>query len=173
MMNENVARIDEQWNAVKPSPWGKGKHSAERSMLHDIVDDDEVIEAVTASTFFEPVVPLKRWLQLWGNTADTGVAIATSKRVLFVKSKIVGGDIAVELPYKSLLAIAETGGGTVSEGVHILRRKDDTWAIVQVSPESSQVNFSKQVHEKSESLANMAGREQVKPQRKKWIGFKN
>ena len=149
MKNDNSAHVDEQWHSMKPAQWGNGKHSAERKMLLNILDKFEVIEAMTDSTFLEPVVPLKRWLQLWGHTADTGIAIATTKRVLFVKHKVVGGNIAVELPYKSLADIAETGGGTVSEGVHIVRRKDDRWDITQVSPELSQVEFTKRVRERA------------------------
>ncbi|MDE2801279.1 MAG: PH domain-containing protein [Chloroflexota bacterium] len=152
METEDRVRIDELWHFTKPSSWGKGKHARERLMLHDILLRDERVKAISESTFLQPVVPLKRGLKLWGYHDDRGVAVATDRRVLFLKHRMAGGNIAVELPYKSLTAMAETGGGFLSEGVIIVRHKDGSWKITQVSPESAQVKFSDAVKQHAHSL---------------------
>lgn len=147
MEREDPARIDDLWHAARPAQWSNGKHAAERRMLQAILVKDEVIQTMTDCTFSVPVAPLKRRLKLWGYDHDRGVAIVTDRRVLFLKHKAVGGDIAVELPFKALTGIAETGGGDLAEGVHVVREKDAAWRIARVSPESSQVNFTEAVRE--------------------------
>ncbi len=147
---ESPDRIDEQWHAARPALWSKGKYAAERRMLQYILERDETIESLVACTFLEPVVPFRHGLKVWGHHADAGVAVATPRRVLFVKHRVVGSDIAVELPYSSLIAVAETGGGNVAEGIHIFRNKAHKWQIVQVSPESSQVSFAQAMRERTQ-----------------------
>ena len=88
---EDQVRIDELWHFTKPSSWGKGKHTRERLMLHDILLKDERVQAISESTFLQPVVPLKRGLKLWGYHDDRGVAVATDRRVLFLKHRMAGG----------------------------------------------------------------------------------
>ena len=155
MQNDNPMRIDEQWRSAMPAQWNMGKHSAERKMFEVIIiDADEVIQAIADSTLFEPVVPFKRGLKIWGYDQDRGVAVATDRRVLFLKHKTVGGNIAIELPYKSLTTVADTGGGNLTEGVHIVRENDDAWAIARVSPESAQVRFSNAVRDRASQQGN-------------------
>ncbi len=157
MNQEKIGRIDEQWRSAQPAQWGKGKHVAERRLLQHTLRTDEGILAMSDCTFLEPAGLFGRGPKIWGYHSDRGVALATDQRVLFLKHKVVGGDIAVELPYKSLTGVAATGGGDLAEGVHIVREKDESWRIAQVSPESSQETFARTVTEHAD-LAEPKGK---------------
>ena len=47
----NSERIDKQWSRVKPALWGDGKHSGERKMLVNLIEEGEDIECLIGGHF--------------------------------------------------------------------------------------------------------------------------
>ena len=103
----NSERIDKQWRKVKPTLWGDGKHSGERKMLGQPIEEGEDIECLIGG-HFGPDLGHASWKD-GPNTLHRGIGVATNKRVLFVDKGIMAQEVA-ELSYRSIEAITYSSG---------------------------------------------------------------
>ena len=100
-------RLDKQWLRAKPAWWGDGKHSGERKMLVNLIEEGEDIECLIGG-HFGPDLGHASWKD-GPNTLHSGIGVATSKRVLFVDKGIMAQEVA-ELSYRSIEAITYSSG---------------------------------------------------------------
>lgn len=99
--SDKAQRIDARWENIKPRGWGKNMHSGERKMLYSILDQDEEIEGLIGGNFRADTGRLRN---------HKGVAVATSRRVIFLDKGILGSMEVQEMPYKSMEAITYSAG---------------------------------------------------------------
>ena len=90
-------RIDQEWNALIPKGWGTftdaNMHSGERKMLYRLLESDEHLECLCGGDF----------------KTNSGVAVATDRRVIFLDKGIASTEVA-ELTYNSIESISYSGG---------------------------------------------------------------
>ena len=98
-------RVTRQWLEVMP----KG----ERKMLIERVDDDEDILALVGGTFGADTSRIHK---------HTGVAVATSKRVIFLDKGVFGSEEVMEISYRQIESITYSTG--LLRGVH---RNQGAW----------------------------------------------
>lgn len=92
--------IDDQWHAVTHGAWRK-MHSGERRMLYDILDDTELLERMIGGTFRADTHRLHK---------HRGIAVATSKRVLFLDKGLLGSTEIMDMPYRNVETITYSKG---------------------------------------------------------------
>ena len=150
--NSKKQRIDVRWNALKPSPWDN-RHSGERQMLYDILDAEEDIERLIGGTF----------------RADTdryhkhaGVAVATSKRVIFLDKGVFGSTEVYEMPYRSVEAITYSTG-MMAAGVQITGRGAASFRIEDIYEKYSVKPFVDCVRTHLETASVQAAAQVVAP----------
>ena len=142
-------RIDRQWFAVMPKGWGGSSdstiHRGERKMLYDVLDEEgEGIEALVGGTYRaeQDTNRLHR---------HQGVAVATSKRVLFLDKGILGSKEVSEIPYRSIEAITHSTGMFYG-GIQIMGLGRASFRIEDVRPKESAKQFADCVRSLVESL---------------------
>ena len=90
-------RIDQEWDALIPKGWGTftdaNMHSGERKMLYRLLESDEHLECLCGGDF----------------KTNSGVAVATDRRVIFLDKGIATNEVA-ELTYNSIESISYSGG---------------------------------------------------------------
>ena len=137
--------IDAQWYAVMPD-WsgGRGMHTGEREMLYEILDPGEVIHALVGGTY--------RAEQDTNRIhKHNGVAVATSKRVIFLDKGVFGSKEVSEMPYRSVEGITHSTGMFYG-GVQITGLGTSGWRIEDVNPKDSAQSFADSVRSQVEAL---------------------
>ncbi len=76
-------------------------HSGERKMLYDILDDDESIMSLVGGNFRKDTDRL---------LYHKGIAVATTKRVIFVDKGLFGSTEVMELPYPTIEGVTYSTG---------------------------------------------------------------
>ena len=109
---DETLRIDARWHAVRPKIWGENMHSGERKMLCEILDMDEDIESLVGGTLRADTNRLHK---------HNGVAVATSKRVIFLDKGVLGSTEVQEIPYRNIEGITYSTGMFMA-GVQITGR---------------------------------------------------
>ena len=134
-------RIDAQWYAAIPKGWGtlddKKMHSGERKMLYDILDQDEDIKALVGGRY-RAEQDTNRLHK------HSGVAVATSKRVIFLDKGVFGSSEVSEMPYRSIEGITHSTGMLMG-GVQITGLGTAGWRIEEVKPKESAKLFADSV----------------------------
>ncbi len=129
-------RILQQWLQVMPKGWGtfgdEGMHKGERSMLYEILDDDEDVLALVGATFRADTNRLHK---------HKGVSVATSKRVIFLDKSILGSTEVMEIGYRSIEAITYSSGMMMG-GVQITGLGAASFRIEDIRPKDSTKPFS-------------------------------
>ncbi len=154
MTSVEEKRIDEQWYSVMPKGWGtfrgdKRMHGGERKMLYDILDQGEDITALVGGTY-RAEQDTNRLHK------HSGVAVATSKRVIFLDKGILGSKEVSEMPYRSIEGITHSTG-MLSGGVQITGLGRAGWRIEDIMPKDSAKLFADSVRHYVEDLhAEMA-----------------
>lgn len=120
--------IDQQWNGLKPAWWGD-RHKGEREMLHSLVDEGETLEALIGGTYRAEQDTSRRH-------RHQGVAVATSKRVLFVDKGVMGNTEVSEMPYRSIEAITYSTGAFFA-GIQITGRGIASFRIEDIADKDS------------------------------------
>ena len=138
--SDKAQRIDSLWSEVKPSGWGKNMHSGERKMLYGILDQDEDIESLIGGTFRADTDRLHK---------HNGVAVATSKRVIFLDKGVFGSTEVQEIPYRNIDGITYSTG-MMRGGVQITGRGTASYRIEDISPKESIPPFVERVRAKME-----------------------
>ena len=106
---QNRQRIDDQWETAK-SPYVKQKmYSGERKMLYDLLAPDEDVESVIGGNFRKDTDRLHK---------HKGVAVATSKRVLFLDKGIFGSTETMDIAYRNIESVTHSTG-MVNAGLQI------------------------------------------------------
>ena len=105
-------RIDQEWNALIPKGWGTftdaNMHSGERKMLYRLLESDEHLECLCGGDFKANSGESHIWRDS-GRSFNSGVVVATDRRVIFLDKGIVSTEVA-ELTYKSIESISYSGG---------------------------------------------------------------
>ena len=125
--SDKAQRIDSLWNQVKPARWHELMHSGERKMLYDILDQDEGIESLIGGQFRADTDRLHK---------HNGVAVATSKRVVFLDKGIFGSTEVQEIPYRNIDGITYSTGMMMG-GVQITGRGTASYRIEDITPKDS------------------------------------
>ena len=139
--------IDRQWYAIMPKGWGifgdKRVHSGEQKMLYDILDQDEIVKALVGGTYRaeQDTDRLHK---------HRGIAVATSKRVIFLDKGLLGSKEVSEMPYRSIEGIAHSTGIAMG-GVQITGLGMAGWRIEDVTPKESAKLFADSVRALVES----------------------
>ena len=120
--------IDQQWNDLKPAWWGD-RHKGEREMLHSLVDEGETLEALIGGTYRAEQDTSRRH-------RHQGVAVATSKRVLFVDKGVMGSSEVSEMPYRSIEAVTYSTGAFFA-GIQITGRGIASFRIEDIPDKDS------------------------------------
>ena len=147
-------RIDEQWYSVMPKGWGtfggdERMHSGERKMLYDILDQGEDLTALVGGTY-RAEQDTNRLHK------HKGVAVATSKRIIFLDKGILGSKEVSEMPYRSIEGITHSTG-MLFGGVQITGLGRAGWRIEDIKPKDSAKLFADSVRAYVEDLhAGMA-----------------
>ena len=119
-------------------------HSGERQMLYDILDYDEDILALVGGMY-----------RAEQDTArvgkHNGVAVATSKRVIFLDKGVFGSKEVSEMPYRSVEGITHSTGMFYG-GVQITGLGTSGWRIEDVNPKDSAKSFADSVRSQVEAL---------------------
>ncbi len=124
---DEILRIDARWHAVRPKIWGENMHSGERKMLYEILDMDEDIESLVGGTFRADTNRLHK---------HTGVALATSKRVIFLDKGVLGSTEVQEIPYRNIEGITYSTG-MLRAGVQITGRGMADYRIEDIPQKDS------------------------------------
>ena len=127
-LNPRAVSIDQQWNALKPSLWGN-RHSGEREMLHDLIEEGETLESLIGGTYRAEQDTNRRH-------KHEGIAVATSKRVLFVDKGVLGSSEVSEMPYRNIEAITYSTGAFFA-GVQITGRGIASFRIEDIPNKES------------------------------------
>ena len=138
--SDKAQRIDSLWSEVKPSGWGNNMHSGERKMLCGILDQDEDIESLIGGTFRADTDRLHK---------HNGVAVATSKRVIFLDKGVFGSTEVQEIPYRNIDGITYSTGMMMG-GVQITGRGTASYRIEDIFPKESIPPFVERVRAKME-----------------------
>ena len=105
-------RIDQEWDALIPKGWGTftdaNMHSGERKMLYRLLESDEHLECLCGGDFKANSGESHIWRDS-GRSFNSGVVVATDRRVIFLDKGIVSTEVA-ELTYKSIESISYSGG---------------------------------------------------------------
>ena len=105
-------RIDQEWNALIPKGWGTftdaNMHSGERKMLYRLLESDEHLECLCGGDFKANSGESHIWRDS-GRSFNSGVVVATDRRVIFLDKGIVSTEVA-ELTYNSIESISYSGG---------------------------------------------------------------
>ena len=141
-------KIDAQWDAAIPKGWGtfgdKRMHSGERKMLYDILDNQENIVALVGG-MYRAEQDTNRLHK------HSGVAVATSKRVIFLDKGLFGSTEVSEMPYRSIEAITHSTGMFYG-GIQITGRGRAGFRIENVQPKKSAKAFADQVRYSLEAV---------------------
>lgn len=152
----HMTRIDTEWEAAKPSGWGKGMHSGERKMLYTLLDTSEPIKAVVGGTYRaeQDTNRIHR---------HKGIAVATSRRVLFLDKGVLGSSEVSEMSYRSIEGITYSTG-MIFGGVQIRGIGGAGWRIEDVDPKSSAQLFAESVRALVEEFhSDLSERQQTPP----------
>ena len=145
MVSSKSQRIDAEWAALIPKGWGTWgdakMHSGERRMLHDLIEDDEHLEALIGGHFGPD-------LQATGGPMDVmrhgslhnGIGVATDRRVVFVDKGIFSSEVA-EIPYASIESISYSTG-VMRGGLKISARGTTSLQVENVPPKESAKAFA-------------------------------
>ena len=120
--------IDQQLNDLIPSYWGN-RLSGEREMLRSLVDKDETLESIIAGTY-------RAEQDTNRHHRHQGIAVATSKRVLFVDKGVLGSSEVSEMPYRNIEAITYSTG-LMMAGVQITGRGIASFRIEDIPDKDS------------------------------------
>ena len=121
-------RIDARWDEIKPALWGN-RHSGEREMLHDLIEEGETLESLIGGTYRAEQDTNRRH-------KHEGIAVATSKRVLFVDKGVLGSSEVAEMPYRNIEAITYSTGAFFA-GVQITGRGIASFRIEDIPNKDS------------------------------------
>ena len=127
MRIQKVEDINATWSSVKPGAWGKNMHKGEREMLYNILDDDETLKSIIGGTFRADTDRLHK---------HSGVAAATTKRVIFLDKGILGSTEVQEISYRSIEAITYSTG-LLMAGVQITGRGTASFRIEDIPQKDS------------------------------------
>jgi len=120
--------IDQQLKDLIPSYWGN-RLSWEREMLRSLVDKDETLESLIAGAY-------RAEQDTNRHHGYQGVAVATSKRVLFVAKGVFGSSEVSEMPYRNIEAITYSTGMMMA-GVQITGRGVASFRIEEIPDKDS------------------------------------
>ena len=101
--------IDRQWQARRPNGWGtfggeaRYAQRAERKMLYDLLENNEDIIALVGGTY-------RAEQDTQRLHKHKGVAVATTKRILFLDKGVLGSNEVSEMPYRSAEGITYRTG---------------------------------------------------------------
>ena len=123
------SKVDQQWEAVKPSSWGSRMHSGERQMLYQLLGDGESIRSMIGGTY-RAEQDTNRLHK------HNGIAVATDKRVIFLDKGILGSTEVSEIPYRNIEAITYSTG-ILMAGVQISGRGVSGFRIEDITDKKS------------------------------------
>ena len=135
--------IDDQWNAAKPLGW-KDNFSGERRMLYDVLDEDESIESLVGGTFRQDTHRLHK---------HKGIAVATSKRLMFLDKGVFGSTETMEMPYRNVEAITYSTG-LMAGGIQVTGRGMASFRLEDVFQKDSLRPFADCVRNHAEAGEN-------------------
>ncbi len=127
-LHPRAVSIDQQWNTLKPALWGN-RHSGEREMLYDLIEESETLESLIGGTY-RAEQDTSRFHK------HNGIAVATSKRVLFVDKGVLGSSEVSEMPYRNIEAITYSTG-LMMAGVQITGRGIASFRIEDIVEKDS------------------------------------
>ena len=154
MRVQKVEEINATWSSIKPGAWAKNMHKGEREMLYNILDDDETLKSIIGGTFRADTDRLHK---------HSGVAVATTKRVIFLDKGIFGSTEVQELPYRSIEAITYSTG-LLMAGVQITGRGTASFRIEDIMQKDSVKPFVDCVRSYTDSAAAPASPTPSQPQ---------
>lgn len=140
-LHKKAERIDPQWNECKPKSWGKNMYSGERTMLYKILDLDEDIGSLIGGTYRADTDRLH---------PHRGIAVATTKRVIFVDKGVLGSTEVKEMPYRSIEATTYSAGMLMA-GVQITGRGGASFRIEDIAGKESAQPFADYVRDHAEA----------------------
>ena len=115
-------------------------------MLYDILSDDETLKGMVGGTF----------------RADTdrihlhgGIAVATSKRVLFLDKGLLGSTEVMDIPYASIEAITYSTG-IMFGGIRVMGRGTANFGIEDIQEKASMQPFADCVKAHIEAATDIA-----------------
>lgn len=126
-------RIDQEWYALIPEGWGSKKLAKEREMLYNVLEDDETMECLVGGHFGPDLgqSPIEM-----GKSIDSGVGVATDRRVILLYSGFLSAEVA-ELPYRSVETISYGSGG-----LKIAARGATSFQMEMINPTSQAKVFA-------------------------------
>ena len=148
------SRVDQQWETVKPSSWGRRMHSGERKMLYRLLSNGENIESMVGGTY-------RAEQDTNRHHKHNGIAVATDKRIIFLDQGVFGSTEVSEIPYRSVEAITYSTG-ILMAGVQITGQGVSGFRIEDISDKKSVKPFVDcvRVHLEMAYGQNTSGREQ-------------
>ena len=157
---DRMKEIDEQWGAAKPRSQSERKFSGERRMLYTLLDDDERLEIMVGGNFRKDTDRKVR---------HEGVAIATSKRVLFLDKGLFGSTEVMEIAYGSIESITHSTG-ILAAGVQVVGRGASSYRIEDVYDKGSVPQFVARVRWHLSHAEEATGQSQGAPSVAEEIG---
>ena len=124
--------IDDYWNDVKPTSWGKQQFSGEHNILYELLDEDETIEALVGGTFRQDTDRI---------SPHQGVAVATNRRVVFVDKGLLGSTEVMDIAYKNIEALTNSTG-LFAAGIQVKGRGTASFRIEDIHDKASVAPFT-------------------------------
>ena len=111
-MRDKRSMIDARWGELQPG-WDPKEHDAERKILHDVLQDNESIEALVGCVWGPDNVfhaNANRWDRM---RQYDGIAVVTGRRVVFVKRSGMN-KLTTEMPLDNIESVDVDGEGEVT-----------------------------------------------------------
>ena len=128
-------------------------HSGERKMLYRLLDADEKIIALVGGTY-RAEQDTNRMHK------HRGVAVATSKRVIFLDKGVFGSEEVSQMLYTSAEGVTDSTG-MMRGGVQIIGMGGSGWRIEDVRPRESAGRSADRVRELAQQIREGADRTAV------------
>ena len=108
--------VNKQWNKQKPDDWHGSTHHKHREVLYDLLKLDESIEKMVAGHFGPDPEPQDKKMESPMMNPQTGIAVATQDRIIFV-AKGIFSKATDEVLYSNIKAVSYRFAGTTGDAM--------------------------------------------------------